>query len=108
MLKQALLQASGPILLESFLPVDLPSRSQASKPGEPAHHFRSEMTLADIEREAIQHCLLQTGGNRQRTAEILDISTRTLLRKIRQYELEDPRRHAASDAESNGDGPASR
>jgi DNA-binding NtrC family response regulator len=45
-----------------------------------------------MEREAIQQCLFQTGGNRQRTADLLGISTRTLLRKIREYGLEDPLR----------------
>ena len=48
------------------------------------------MTLAEVEREAIQQCLFQTAGNRQRAAELLKISTRTLLRKIREYGLEDP------------------
>jgi two-component system nitrogen regulation response regulator GlnG len=48
------------------------------------------MTLADLEREAIQACLLQTGGSRQRTAKLLGISTRTLLRKIHEYGLADP------------------
>ena len=45
-----------------------------------------------MEREAIQQYLFQTGGNRQRTAELLGISTRTLLRKIREYGLDDPLR----------------
>ncbi len=53
-------------------------------------------TLAELERAAIQQCLLRTGGNRQRTADLLGISTRTLLRKIRSYGLEDPLRSAAS------------
>jgi two-component system nitrogen regulation response regulator GlnG len=52
-----------------------------------------------MEREAIQQCLIQTGGNRQRTAERLGISTRTLLRKIREYRLEDPLRPAPPTAE---------
>jgi DNA-binding NtrC family response regulator len=62
-------------------------------------------TLADMERNAIQQCLLQTGGSRQRTAEILGISTRTLLRKIRTYGLQDPLRHTES---SSGESPPSR
>jgi two-component system nitrogen regulation response regulator GlnG len=54
--------------------------------------FRPGVTLADLEREAIQQCLRQTGSNRQRTADLLGISTRTLLRKIREYRWEDPLR----------------
>jgi two-component system nitrogen regulation response regulator GlnG len=50
--------------------------------------------LAELEREAIQDCLMQTAGNRQQTAKLLGISTRTLLRKIREYGLEDPLRPA--------------
>jgi DNA-binding NtrC family response regulator len=48
-------------------------------------------TLAELERTAIQECLLRTQGNRQHAAAMLGISTRTLLRKIRNYRLEDPR-----------------
>ena len=48
------------------------------------------MTLAELEHGAIQQCLIETGGKRQQTAELLGISKRTLLRKIREYKLEDP------------------
>jgi len=56
--------------------------------------YRAGMKLEDLEREVIQHCLLHTGGSRQHTAELLGISTRTLLRKIHEYHLEDPLRQA--------------
>jgi two-component system, NtrC family, response regulator AtoC len=73
------------------LPLDI----QGSKACETVPRFRPGITLADLEREAIQQCLLQTGGNRQRTATLLGISTRTLLRKIQEYRLEDPLRGEA-------------
>jgi two-component system response regulator AtoC len=95
-LKQALLQASGAVLLAAFLPNDLPQDSLAAKSSETLPDIQPGMTLAELERRAIQHCLLQTGGNRQRTAEILGISARTLLRKIRVYRLEDPLRQSDS------------
>ncbi len=94
-LKQALLQAHGEVLLPEFLPADLPVESRGGKVCETMPRFRPGMTLAEVEREAIQQCLLQTGGNRQRAAELLRISTRTLLRKIREFGLEDPLRPAA-------------
>jgi two-component system nitrogen regulation response regulator GlnG len=94
-LKQALLQAHGEVLLPEFLPADLPVESRGGKVCETMPRFRPGMTLAELEREAIQQCLLQTGGNRQRAAELLRISTRTLLRKIREFGLEDPRRPTA-------------
>ncbi len=69
---------------------DLPLDIQGSKAREALPRFRPGMTLAEMEREAIQECLLQTGGSRQRTAKLLGISTRTLFRKIHDYGLEDP------------------
>ncbi len=55
-------------------------------------------TLSDVEREAIQKCLIANGGNRLRTARLLGISTPTLRRKIQEYALEDPRRATAGRA----------
>lgn len=97
-LKQALLQARGAVLLPEFLPADLSAESQDGKVCRSGPRFRPGMTLADLEREAIQYYLFQTGGSRQQTAELLGISTRTLLRKLQEYKLEDPLRPAASSA----------
>lgn len=69
---------------------DLPPEIQGSKVREMIPRFRPGITLAELEREAIQQCLLQTRGNRKQTATLLGISTRTLLRKIREYGLGDP------------------
>jgi two-component system, NtrC family, response regulator AtoC len=43
---------------------------------------------AILERRLIQRALERTGGNRTRAAELLDLSSRALLYKIRDYELE--------------------
>jgi DNA-binding NtrC family response regulator len=43
------------------------------------------MTMAQIERAAIEAALKETRGNRRRAAEILDIGERTLYRKLRDY-----------------------
>jgi two-component system response regulator AtoC len=72
---------------------DLPAEIRG-KTNDSAGRFRPGATLSELEREAIQQCLLQTGGNRQRAAQLLGISTRTLLRKIRKFALEDPLRPA--------------
>ncbi len=45
-------------------------------------------TLKDREREAIEQALDRVGGNRRKAAEILGISTRTLYRKLKEYDLE--------------------
>jgi two-component system, NtrC family, response regulator AtoC len=43
---------------------------------------------AILERRLIQKALERTGGNRTKAAELLDLSARALLYKIRDYELE--------------------
>ena len=93
-LQQALLRASGTVLIPEFLPNDLLPETQTSAASDTGTRYRPGSTLADLEREAIQQCLLQTGGHRRRAADLLGISTRTLLRKIREYDLEDPLRPA--------------
>jgi two-component system nitrogen regulation response regulator GlnG len=95
-LQQALLRASGSVLLTAHLADDLlpDTRAGGAPPG-----FPSVGTLAEMERDAIQESLIQTGGNRQRTAERLGISTRTLLRKILEYKLEDPLRPSSRPTE---------
>jgi DNA-binding NtrC family response regulator len=46
------------------------------------------MTLADLEREHILRILNARNGNRERAAALLGISTRTLYRKLREYEAQ--------------------
>jgi len=43
------------------------------------------MTMAEIERAAIEAALKETRGNRRKAAEVLDIGERTLYRKLRDY-----------------------
>jgi DNA-binding NtrC family response regulator len=45
------------------------------------------MTMAQIERAAIEAALRETRGNRRKAAELLDIGERTLYRKLKQYEI---------------------
>ena len=47
------------------------------------------MTMADIERMAIQAALRDTGGNRRKAADLLGIGERTLYRKLKEYEGEE-------------------
>jgi DNA-binding NtrC family response regulator len=46
------------------------------------------VTLEELEREHILRVLNESEGNRERTAAILGISSRTLYRKLREYETE--------------------
>ena len=45
------------------------------------------MTMADIERAAIQAALAETKGNRRKAAEMLGIGERTMYRKLRDYDI---------------------
>jgi DNA-binding NtrC family response regulator len=45
------------------------------------------MTMADVERAAIEAALKETRGNRRKAAEVLGIGERTLYRKLKEYQL---------------------
>lgn len=45
------------------------------------------MTMAEIEKAAIESALRETRGNRRKAAEMLGIGERTLYRKLREYNL---------------------
>ena len=49
--------------------------------------YRTGMTMADVERAAIQAALRETRGNRRKAAELLGIGERTLYRKLKEYAL---------------------
>jgi DNA-binding NtrC family response regulator len=49
--------------------------------------YRAGMTMADVERAAIEAALRETQGNRRKAAEVLGIGERTLYRKIKEYAL---------------------
>ncbi|MGE5230805.1 MAG: sigma 54-interacting transcriptional regulator [Deltaproteobacteria bacterium] len=50
--------------------------------------YRPGMTMADVEKAAIEAALREARGNRRRAAEVLGIGERTLYRKIKSYRLE--------------------
>src|SRR5438094_670825 len=49
--------------------------------------YRPGMTMADVERAAIEAALRETQGNRRKAAEVLGIGERTLYRKLKAYQL---------------------
>ena len=51
---------------------------------------RVGMTMAEIERAAIQKTLAESDGNKTEAAKILDIGVRTLHRKLDAYRQDDP------------------
>ena len=50
--------------------------------------YRPGMTMAEVEKAAIEAALQEHHGNRRRAAEVLGIGERTLYRKIKAYHLE--------------------
>jgi DNA-binding NtrC family response regulator len=59
------------------------ARHQAPPPNEAV--IRAGMTMAEVERAAIEVALRETRGNRRKAAELLQIGERTLYRKLREY-----------------------
>ncbi len=49
--------------------------------------YRAGMTMADVERAAIEAALKETRGNRRKAADVLGIGERTLYRKLKEYAL---------------------
>ena len=47
-----------------------------------------KMTLAEIEKKVILETLNELSGNKRKTAQILNISERTLHRKLKEYGME--------------------
>ncbi|MEP7326876.1 MAG: sigma-54 dependent transcriptional regulator [Gemmatimonadota bacterium] len=79
---------------------DRPQRVQVIELGEPSIAevveepepdtviYRPGMTMADVEKAAIQAALEEYRGNRRKAAEVLGIGERTLYRKIKAYDLD--------------------
>jgi DNA-binding NtrC family response regulator len=54
----------------------------------PTIRVTPDMTMDEVEREAIRIALEEMDGNRRKAAERLGIGERTLYRKLRQYDLD--------------------
>ena len=68
-------------------PSDIPSNIVDSTPGKESLDIKVGMSLRDIERETIRRTLSEVGGARDKAAKMLDISVRTLYRKLNEYGL---------------------
>lgn len=85
-------QMSDPRVMVSFPSTGLPAGG-IEPPGLARTHnvltITPGMTMAEIERLAIEAALRETRGNRRKAAEILDIGERTLYRKLKEYGVPD-------------------
>ncbi|MEW6747236.1 MAG: sigma-54 dependent transcriptional regulator [Planctomycetota bacterium] len=75
----------GETIGEADLPVSLPGPAASGDGG----LFQVGMTMEDLEKNAIAETLHSVSGNRTKAAKILEISLRTLQRKIKEYALQD-------------------
>ena len=84
-LESMMVLADGEVLTENDLPERISAGSQAaSSPKD----IPTGITMDELEKLAITKALDQCGGNRTHAAQLLDISVRTLQRKLRHYEME--------------------
>jgi DNA-binding NtrC family response regulator len=67
------------------VPGGIEPRDHAPPPNEAV--IRAGMSMAEVERAAIEVALRETRGNRRKAAEMLQIGERTLYRKLREYQL---------------------
>jgi DNA-binding NtrC family response regulator len=74
----------GPTLRDQIIDLTEPAEVTESPPV----LYEPGMTMADVERTAIEAALRDSGGNRRKAAERLGIGERTLYRKIKEYNLD--------------------
>lgn len=76
----------------SFFPADQPAKEShpASSPNiqDTEEYIEESLSLNDMEKEAIRKALERNGGKRKNAASELNISERTLYRKIKEYNLD--------------------
>jgi len=84
-LESMMVLADGEVLTERDLPEQI---AQASHETAAPREIPTGLTMEELEKLAITKALDQCAGNRTHAANRLNISVRTLQRKLRQYELE--------------------
>jgi DNA-binding NtrC family response regulator len=85
-IERAVVLAQGPVMGIEDLPPELHDQESVSLPEQP-FVLPTDITLAQIEREAIVQTLQRHAGNRQVAARVLDIGLATLYRKLKEYNL---------------------
>ncbi len=79
------------LFVEGHRPLEashLPEYLRDRPPAPRDFRVRVGMSMAEIERRAIQETMAACGGNKRRTAAMLGVGLRTLYRKLKEYELE--------------------
>jgi transcriptional regulator with PAS, ATPase and Fis domain len=85
-IERAVIVAGGAEIQPDDLP-DILEQPVAASAGQPAAANDGELTLAEIERQAILRTLERTNGNKRAAASILGVYRPTLYGKLRKYKL---------------------
>lgn len=88
-LERAMVLAEGELLDASDLPPQLQESKDALQQQLASGELSIKKSTAAIEEALIRRALHKTGGNRTRAAEILEISHRALLYKLKDYGIQD-------------------
>lgn len=101
---QAAMQAEGTELRPEHLPphVRQGNARVAQAPTHVQEQLPAQSTMEDTERRAILQAIQATGGNHTAAANVLGISRRTLLRKLKQYREESPTEVVAASSQAMG------
>src|SRR5512137_1868218 len=90
-IERAVVLADGPVIEEQDLPVDVRAPPER---GTPAPRSGGDLSVKRafraLEEQLIREALERTGGNRTRAAELLDLSYRALLYKVKEYGIDQP------------------
>ena len=79
--------ADGPLVREEDLPDEVRA-APAPAALEPGRDLSVKRAFRALEEQLIRAALERTGGNRTRAAELLELSYRALLYKIKEYGIE--------------------
>jgi two-component system, NtrC family, response regulator AtoC len=86
--ERAVVLAEGPDIGLADLPDELRSAPPAPRLPASGGDLSVKRALRAVEEQLIRRALERTGGNRTRAAELLDLSYRALLYKIKEYSIE--------------------
>ncbi|MBN1962780.1 MAG: sigma-54-dependent Fis family transcriptional regulator [Deltaproteobacteria bacterium] len=87
LVERAMVLAENTQIDAANLPDHLQNETALATPFAFDHNFSIKKAIRILERELIKRSLNKTGGNRTRAAELLEISHRALLYKIKEYGL---------------------
>jgi two-component system response regulator AtoC len=85
--ERAVVLADGPLVQEDDLPDEVRAAPAPAAPA-PVRDLSVKRAFRSLEEQYIRAALERTGGNRTRAAELLDLSYRALLYKIKEYGIE--------------------